>query len=827
MDEPPLQQALSRKESEYIDHDLPLQSLLAPTYIRDTNNYLIDFMESTPLVFPNKHVTGNNADVLTTTANAVSTTGSGGGGGYNMKVSDPVSLTPDLHFPNTIFHYRPTPNDVAVSNVSNVAEATLSALNTPTQTTAPIPMILTAGTSRTDNNATHAYSHNKHTQYITLNSDFLNDGGNKQYCVETEAVNQAGDDAAVQQFLLADANVSLDDAADLMNAASGDVLYARHVSNARKVLPHKKRISRKLRVSLSGVDNVLSEPPLGEVHKMQDGGRLNVSVYSCEICGNTSDSQLQFFAHLKQHYEPTTPDTILAAMKTSLEALEPQKILAEDKKSPNGNVDQVFNDVHLNFPDFTGVDESPIRHVLNSVEESNNEMKILNTADMSYVAQTATPPLKRTVEVEFSDSEDMLEGIRNVVDKVSIEDTCDALDLMTSNGMRGSWFTNDNFNGITFKNKAYSDVSFTEPLPPMPMMSSAALTRANQTSKEPNALPPAEKLLSYQKSDGRIQKMELQLPPDVDDDDDDVVDGGNDVVAEAANRATYYNDTLPPIHLPSVDADEQQLQCQSPDEPTTPTDLLEPLHVSQFDIPENANAQVRLENTQLTTVINSNAVEEDEEEEEAENVFCKEEPDTYDYEESEVRFVNYKSNQKKFNCTKCDRKFNSRNALKYHLRTHTGMRPHQCETCDKSFYALSALKAHTRTHTGDKPFKCEYCQRDFRQWGDLKYHVVSKHTEDKSHQCEYCGKAFSRKYSLVLHRRIHTSERNFKCEFCNKTFRASTYLQDHRKIHTGEKPNECTICSKRFRMVGDLRRHERIHQRADAKKATKSAKSGT
>uniref|UniRef100_A0A0K8WA10 Uncharacterized protein n=1 Tax=Bactrocera latifrons TaxID=174628 RepID=A0A0K8WA10_BACLA len=304
MDEPPLQQALSRKESEYIDHDLPLQSLLAPSYIRDTNTYLIDFMESTPLV---------------TSANTVPTTnGSGGSGGYNVKVSDTVSLTPDLHFPNTIFHYRPTPADVAVSNVTNVAEATLSALNTPTQTAATLPMVLT---SRSDNNAT-SYSHNKHTQYITLNGDFLN---------SSASVNQAGDDAAVQQFLLADGNVSLDDAADLMNVTVDD-LYERHVSNARKVLPHKKRISRKLRVSLSGTDNEMAQAPLGEVQKLQEQGRLNVSMFNCEICGHTSDSQLQFFAHLKQHYEPTTPDTILAAMKTSLEALEPQKILTSDKK---------------------------------------------------------------------------------------------------------------------------------------------------------------------------------------------------------------------------------------------------------------------------------------------------------------------------------------------------------------------------------------------------------------------------------------------------------------------------------------------------------------
>ena len=55
----------------------------------------------------------------------------------------------------------------------------------------------------------------------------------------------------------------------------------------------------------------------------------------------------------------------------------------------------------------------------------------------------------------------------------------------------------------------------------MPMMSSAALTRTNTSPKEPNTLPPAEKLLSYQKSDGKIEKMELQLPADDDEDDDE------------------------------------------------------------------------------------------------------------------------------------------------------------------------------------------------------------------------------------------------------------------------------------------------------------------
>ena len=48
------------------------------------------------------------------------------------------------------------------------------------------------------------------------------------------------------------------------------------------------------------------------------------------------------------------------------------------------------------------------------------------------------PTTANLVSEEFSDTEDMLEGIR---DKVLIEDTCDTMDLMapTSNGVRQHW----------------------------------------------------------------------------------------------------------------------------------------------------------------------------------------------------------------------------------------------------------------------------------------------------------------------------------------------------------------------------------------------------
>lgn len=171
-------------------------------------------------------------------------------------------------------------------------------------------------------------------------------------------------------------------------------------------------------------------------------------------------------------------------------------------------------------------------------------------------------------------------------------------------------------------------------------------------------------------------------------------------------------------------------------------------------------------------------------------------------------------------CPQCDRSFHHKNSLIYHLRSHTGERPHQCEICGKSFFATSALKVHKRLHSGDKPYKCEDCGRHFRQWGDLKYHSMSIHSEQRQFQCEYCGKDFARKYSLIVHRRIHTGEKNYRCEYCNKSFRASSYLQNHRRIHTGEKPHPCTVCGKPFRVRSDMKRHMQTHNRGRTERPT-------
>lgn len=52
--------------------------------------------------------------------------------------------------------------------------------------------------------------------------------------------------------------------------------------------------------------------------------------------------------------------------------------------------------------------------------------------------------------------------------------------------------------------------------------------------------------------------------------------------------------------------------------------------------------------------------------------------------------------RKEMPCPHCDRTFVHRNSLLYHVRSHTGHRPHQCELCGKSFFAAGALKVRPK-----------------------------------------------------------------------------------------------------------------------------------
>ncbi|XP_030002774.1 zinc finger protein OZF-like [Sphaeramia orbicularis] len=115
-----------------------------------------------------------------------------------------------------------------------------------------------------------------------------------------------------------------------------------------------------------------------------------------------------------------------------------------------------------------------------------------------------------------------------------------------------------------------------------------------------------------------------------------------------------------------------------------------------------------------------------------------------------------------------------------------GRKPFNCSICEKNFQSNACLIAHMRCHTGEKPFRCSICKKCFTQSGRLRMHMRT-HTGERPFSCTVCGKGFSESGNLKVHMRIHTGEKPFVCSLCGKEYRQSGGLKRHLEFHKEEK----------------------------------------
>ncbi|XP_025208066.1 zinc finger protein 354B-like [Melanaphis sacchari] len=162
-------------------------------------------------------------------------------------------------------------------------------------------------------------------------------------------------------------------------------------------------------------------------------------------------------------------------------------------------------------------------------------------------------------------------------------------------------------------------------------------------------------------------------------------------------------------------------------------------------------------------------------------------------------------------CDFCPTMFNRVSGLLDHLAKHKIDRQRfTCQECGKVLANRLSFTIHQRTHTGEKPHACKYCDRTFSQISSKQYHERT-HTGETTHHCEFCGKGFNSKLTRDTHRRIHTGERPFGCKKCNATFRCLANLRQHEMVHAPVKPFQCEVCLKRFGRPEKVRVHMRTH----------------
>lgn len=117
--------------------------------------------------------------------------------------------------------------------------------------------------------------------------------------------------------------------------------------------------------------------------------------------------------------------------------------------------------------------------------------------------------------------------------------------------------------------------------------------------------------------------------------------------------------------------------------------------------------------------------------------------------------------------------------LKTHEAIHTNERPFKCKFCDLSFRIPKHRSDHIKfDHLKEVGYTCDVCGKLFRDFTLLTKHMKT-HTGIKPHECEFCSRRFLDKHDLVVHTRIHTGERPYSCNFCDSSFVASTNLRKH------------------------------------------------
>ncbi|XP_070830112.1 zinc finger protein 91-like [Chaetodon trifascialis] len=123
---------------------------------------------------------------------------------------------------------------------------------------------------------------------------------------------------------------------------------------------------------------------------------------------------------------------------------------------------------------------------------------------------------------------------------------------------------------------------------------------------------------------------------------------------------------------------------------------------------------------------------------------------------------------------------------------------------------LRAKRLMNVWRTNQKLFICSVCNRGFPRLSQLEEHQAT-HQLFKPFRCLECGKSFTQKTRLKTHQSVHTGERPFSCKICGKMFSRQDNCLRHERFHSGLKPYSCGQCGKSFTVLGNLKMHQEIH----------------
>ncbi len=87
----------------------------------------------------------------------------------------------------------------------------------------------------------------------------------------------------------------------------------------------------------------------------------------------------------------------------------------------------------------------------------------------------------------------------------------------------------------------------------------------------------------------------------------------------------------------------------------------------------------------------------------------------------------------RYACQQCEKTFNSKSGLTYHMEKHTGNFRLWCYQCQRGFTMKAQFESHMAKHEG-RTFPCEYCTKRFQSKPSLRAHVQRLHADQQPFQ---------------------------------------------------------------------------------------------
>lgn len=177
-----------------------------------------------------------------------------------------------------------------------------------------------------------------------------------------------------------------------------------------------------------------------------------------------------------------------------------------------------------------------------------------------------------------------------------------------------------------------------------------------------------------------------------------------------------------------------------------------------------------------------------------------------------------------FNCKYCDKSFDTKNGMQFHINMHCKLNPKhvknydnntqnfQCEYCNKLFDTKNGMQFHINIHCKLNPkhiknddnnthnFQCEYCNKIFYTQDSMNFHINmhcklnSKYIEDNIFRCDHCNAKCSNQNNLNSHINIYckmnaNSEyckkiiQSFSCQYCSMHFKTNESMKIHENYY--------------------------------------------